>query len=630
MTSSAPKPAGGHRLTVPPGFAPPPLGGNRARSDLTTTMTTITTDLAEIGGLLTPGEDLSDLQLIADSLTALAGFEMATISVARADGHLHMVVVSGQESARADLLGIVTPIEQLEAELARADDWGIFKFVPAERLDPSADVYGWVPSMTPIDAVGAWNPLDLLVAPLRDDAGRLRGTLIVDIPTDGLRPDPEKRAVLSRHAVQAQRAILLALEREELSEQVRLAEAARDVIRRAGRELDPDEILNSLSTGLVDVLDLTDFWLHMSRPGGRGVRTKVYREDFKLPIEDLTNLQFMVDYGQYLWDQRSITVQTPDGAERLPHPDPEKQQRITEWVRHYKIGSLVGVPIGSGQTWYGAMILGRGPDKPHWSELELITAADLGRDFGRVVHNSRAYLRQRAAVDSLRELEAHKSRLIATVAHELKNPLSAFRWNIESLPYAESEEEYAEVLTALTRNRDRTEKIVADLAMLSKVSDPDHLPATVPIQVARVLEEVYSELDAEMPPSDAHELVFETPSDDVYVILAPGELDRVVINLVTNAIKYSPEGGQVIVTTRTSPGWFELRVIDHGLGISPEDQDRLFTEFFRSTNPTALKQPGTGLGLTIVSRIVSRRGGLISVDSTPGAGSTFRVTLPIV
>ncbi|MER6938281.1 HAMP domain-containing sensor histidine kinase [Nocardioides sp. NPDC127514] len=629
MTSPAPKPAGGHRLTVPPGFAPPPLGGKRARSDLTTTMTTITTDLAEIGGLLTPGEDLSDLQLIADSLTALAGFEMATISVARADGNLHMVVVSGQDSARADLLGTVTPIERLEAELARADDWGIFKFVPAERLDPTADVYGWIPTMTTVDAAGAWNPLDLLVAPLRDDAGKLRGTLIVDVPTDGLRPNPEKRAVLGRHAVQAQRAILLALEREELSEQVRLAEAARDVIRRAGRELDPDEILNSLSTGLVDVLDLTDFWLHMSKPGGRGIRTKVYREDFKLPIEDLTS-PFMVDYGQYLWDQRSITVQTPDGAERLPHPDPETQQLITEWIRHYKVGSIVGVPIGSGQTWYGAMLLGRGPDKPHWSELELITAADLGRDFGRVVHNSRAYLRQKAAVDSLRELEAHKSRLIATVAHELKNPLSAFRWNIESLPYAESEEEYAEVLTALTRNRDRTEKIVADLAMLSKVSDPDHLPTTVPIQVAAVLEEVYSQLSAEMPTSDAHELVFEMPSDDVYVTLAPGDLDRVVINLVTNAIKYSPDGGQVIVSTRTSPGWFELRVTDHGLGISPEDQDRLFTEFFRSTNPTALKQPGTGLGLTIVSRIVSRRGGLISVDSTPGVGSTFRVTLPIV
>jgi signal transduction histidine kinase len=592
-------------------------------------MTTITTDLAEIGGLLTPGEDLSDLQLIADSLTALAGFEMATISVARADGHLHMVVVSGQDSARADLLGTVTPIERLEAELARADDWGIFKFVPAERLDPTADVYGWIPTMTTVDAAGAWNPLDLLVAPLRDDAGKLRGTLIVDVPTDGLRPNPEKRAVLGRHAVQAQRAILLALEREELSEQVRLAEAARDVIRRAGRELDPDEILNSLSTGLVDVLDLTDFWLHMSKPGGRGIRTKVYREDFKLPIADLTS-PFMVDYGQYLWDQRSITVQTPDGAERLPHPDSALQQRITEWIRHYKVGSIVGVPIGSGQTWYGAMLLGRGPDKPHWSELELITAADLGRDFGRVVHNSRAYLRQKAAVDSLRELEAHKSRLIATVAHELKNPLSAFRWNIESLPYAESEEEYAEVLTALTRNRDRTEKIVADLAMLSKVSDPDHLPTTVPIQVAPVLEEVHSQLSAEMPTSDAHELVFEMPSDDVYVTLAPGDLDRVVINLVTNAIKYSPDGGQVIVSTRTSPGWFELRVTDHGLGISPEDQDRLFTEFFRSTNPTALKQPGTGLGLTIVSRIVSRRGGLISVDSTPGVGSTFRVTLPIV
>ncbi|MGH3351437.1 MAG: GAF domain-containing sensor histidine kinase [Nocardioides sp.] len=630
MTSPAPKPAGGHRLTVPPGFAPPPLGGKRPRSDYTTTMTTITTDLAEIGGLLTPGEDLSDLQLIADSLTALAGFEAATISIARPDNRLHVVVVSGPEVAREKLNGLSTPLSQLERDMARADDWGIFKFVPAERRDAHDAEVGWTSNRERLNEPDAWDPLDLLVAPLRDESGRLRGTFMVDVPSDGRRPDLEKRAILGRHAVQAQRAILLALEREELSEQVRLAEAARDVIRRAGRELDPDEILNSLSTGLVDVLDLTDFWLHLSKPGGRGVRTKVYREDFKLPIEDLTNVQFIVDYGQYLWDQRTITVQTPEGAARLPHPDPAAQERITEWVAQHRIGSLVGVPIGSGQSWYGAMILCRGPDKPHWSELELITAADLGRDFGRVVHNSRAYLRQRAAVDSLRELEAHKSRLIATVAHELKNPLSAFRWNIESLPYAESEEEYSEVLTALTRNRDRTEKIVADLATLSKVSDPDHLPTTEPVQVARVLAEVHSQLSAEAPSSDAHELVFEMPADDVHVTLAPGDLDRVVINLVTNAIKYSPEGGQVIVSTRTSPSWFELRVTDHGLGISPEDQDRLFTEFFRSTNPTALKQPGTGLGLTIVSRIVSRCGGLISVDSTPGTGSTFRVTLPIV
>ncbi|TQL66880.1 phospho-acceptor domain-containing protein [Nocardioides albertanoniae] len=593
-------------------------------------MTTITTDLAEMGGLLTDGEDLSDLQLIADSLTALAGFEAATISIARPDNRLHVAVVSGPEAAREKLHGLSTPLSQLERDLSRADDWGIFMFVPAERRDDTDAEVGWTSNRERLNESGAWDPLDLLVAPLRDESGRLRGTFMVDLPSDGRRPDAEKRAILSRHAVQAQRAILLALEREELSEQVRLAEAARDVIRRAGRELDPDEILNSLSTGLVDVLDLTDFWLHLSKPGGKGIRTKVYREEFKLPIEDLTNVQFMVDYGRYLWEQRSITVQTRDGAERLPHPDPEAQAAITEWIQRHPLGSVVGVPIGSGQTWYGAMLLCRGTDKPHWSELELITAADLGRDFGRVVHNSRAYLRQRAAVDSLRELEAHKSRLIATVAHELKNPLSAFRWNIESLPYAESEEEYAEVLTALTRNRDRTEKIVADLATLSKVSDPDHLPTTEPVQVAHVLSEVHSQLSAEAPPNDSHELVFDMPPDDVYVTMAPGDLDRVLINLVTNAIKYSPEGGQVTVSTRTSPAWFELRVTDQGLGISPDDQDRLFTEFFRSTNPTALKQPGTGLGLTIVSRIVGRSGGLISVDSAPGSGSTFRVTLPIV
>ncbi|MBO0841859.1 MAG: GAF domain-containing sensor histidine kinase [Nocardioides sp.] len=629
MDSPTPKPAGGHRLTVPPGFAPPPLGGRRSGHELT--MTTITVDLG-----LVSGEDFSDLQLIADSLTALAGFEIAAIAIARPDDMLHMAVVSGSDSARVELVGKTTPIATLEKELARADDWGFFQFVPAERVGGEEQVWGWVPEMPPNDAEGAWDPLDLLVAPLRDAAGTLRGTLTVDVPSDGMRPGPERRALLTRHAVQAQRAVLLALEREHLAEQVRLAEAARDVIRRAGRELDPDQILASLSTGLVGVLELSDLWVHVAQPGG-GFRSHVKRSDASLPTGGVPEIMELVVYSRHLWQQRDVSVQTSAGAVRNPHPDPLVQQKVTDFLAAQGIASAVCVPLGSGETWYGAMVLGRrvtpsaavaqGTQGSQWSDLELITVSDLGHDFGRVIHNTRAYDRQREAVRSLRELESHKSRLIATVAHELKNPLSAFRWNIEMLPYAESEAEYADVLAALTRNRDRTEQIVSDLAVLSRVSDPDHLPTKLPIAVAPVLQEIRKQLEHDGRLGQQHRLVF-TEAHGAAVSMAPGELDRVLLNLVTNALKYSPEGGTVTITTRVTAGLVEISVSDEGIGISAADQERLFTEFFRSTNPAALKQPGTGLGLTIVSRIVKRRGGRIDVASAPGSGSTFRVTLP--
>lgn len=627
MDSPTPKPTGGHRLTVPPGFAPPPLGGKRSGHELT--MTTMTVDLG-----LAAGEDFSDLQLIADSLTALAGFEMAAISIARADGNLHMAVVSGSDAARLELVGKATPISAFEKELARADDWGFFQFVPAERVRGEDHIWGWVPELPPNDAEDAWDPLDLLVAPLRDADGTLRGTLTVDVPSDGLRPGPEKRALLTRHAVQAQRAVLLALEREHLAEQVRLAEAARDVIRRAGRELDPDEILTSLSSGLMGVLALSDLWVHVVQPGG-DFRSWVTRADPAQPTGQVDEIMELVVYSRHLWQQRDVSVQTPDGAIRNPHPDPQVQERISIFLRGQGIGSAVCVPLGSGDTWYGAMVLGRRESSDSaatqgsaWSDLELLTVSDLGHDFGRVIHNNRAYDRQREAVRSLRELESHKSRLIATVAHELKNPLSAFRWNIEMLPYSETEEEYNDVLAALTRNRDRTEQIVSDLAVLSRVSDPDHLPTKLPIALTPVLREVRTQLEHDGRLSERHRLVFHEAPGDLAVSMAPGELDRVLLNLVTNALKYSPDGGTVTVATRASARTVELSVTDEGIGISPADQERLFTEFFRSTNPAALRQPGTGLGLTIVSRIVKRRGGRVDVASSPGRGSTFRVTLP--
>ena len=108
----------------------------------------------------------------------------------------------------------------------------------------------------------------------------------------------------------------------------------------------------------------------------------------------------------------------------------------------------------------------------------------------------------------------------------------------------------------------------------------------------------------------------------------PEELRRLVANLVSNAVKYSLDGGTVEVGLERRADEVVLTVADHGLGISEEDQERLFIEFFRSTNPEALRRPGTGLGLAIVARIVARHEGRIDVDSALGRGTTVTVTLP--
>ena len=110
---------------------------------------------------------------------------------------------------------------------------------------------------------------------------------------------------------------------------------------------------------------------------------------------------------------------------------------------------------------------------------------------------------------------------------------------------------------------------------------------------------------------------------------ARAELDTVLANLLSNAVKYTPAGGRVEVDLTTpDDGWVRVSVRDDGIGISAMDQQRLFKEFFRSSDPDVLREQGTGLGLAIVERIVRRHGGRIAVTSEPGQGSRFDVDLP--
>ena len=113
------------------------------------------------------------------------------------------------------------------------------------------------------------------------------------------------------------------------------------------------------------------------------------------------------------------------------------------------------------------------------------------------------------------------------------------------------------------------------------------------------------------------------------MLASESDLYRVMVNLVENAIKYTPETGSVAIRTRVDQMMVVTEVIDTGIGISPEDLLRIFDRFFRANEARSVDIPGTGLGLAIVKRIVEMHNGSIEVDSTPGKGSVFRVLLPL-
>jgi signal transduction histidine kinase len=574
------------------------------------------------------------LQLIAEGVTETVGFQLATISVVRTapDGTLELEVIAdaGDEDGGEAIIGRRTPLASLLDEIEHAEVWGQFRFLPHDRSGPQdlANDYGWVVAdVEPIDAPDAWHPLDLLVALLHDQHGALRGTLAIDLPENGRRPGPEQRRLLEKFADQAARTVVTTLEREELAEQVRLAGTARTIVRSASAHRDLPDVLAQCQTGLVEGFRAHGSWIQTFDEDGRGSGA-VYASDgrqVELP-DDLVTLAERA--ARQCWADQATVVIT--GGHRVPGVlSADEQAAIVAFLDSIGVSSLLFVPLGAGQECLGNLVLTR-TGTFEWTELDRQAALDIGHDVGRVILNARTFQREHELVVELQALDTYKSQLIATVSHELKNPLTAINGYLEILqasPDLTAGDRAA--VEAMGRGTGRLSRVVEDLLLMSKVGDPHHGIIPAAVDVTRIVSEIADLVDVTARRKRL-ELDVDLPSGPVTARGDAAEIDRLVANLVSNAVKYTPDGRRVAIRVSRSDDRVRIEVADEGLGISADDQQHLFDEFFRSTNPDAFSQPGTGLGLSIVKRIVERHDGDIAVSSELGCGSTFTVTLPAV
>jgi signal transduction histidine kinase len=579
----------------------------------------------------------STLQLIADALVELAGFEMARIAVAREDGLLHAAVVSGNDVVRQASRGRTTPIADLEAELEAGDCWGRFTFVPAPRRRTPAAYPGVPPASLagPRPEAGGhadvpddeWQPGDLLVARLRDGDGELRATLRIDKPVDNRRPCPERRPVLERFAAQVERAVVSALERARLVDQVRLVEATREVVRQASRSIDLQDVLERTGEAIVTAYNAEGAWLRLYGPEGDSV---VVSQAIDHPLRHgVPDSGIARRTAHKLWARQQVGIVHVDGFVNVD--EDEDNLAVQQHLRASGTGSAMLVPLGSGQDCLGSLTLTRA-GTARWTSAEMSSAFALGSELGQLLLNARAFQHEQEVAAELRAVDAYKNQLISTVTRELRRPLSAIVDDLEALRGQPLSAYAGQALDAMERTTGRMVRLVEDLMLLSRVVDPENPLQPSPVDLTPIVRDV-SELSQVAARERDLTLRLRTPAFQPVVALGDAaELDRVVINLVGNAVKYTQDGGTVTVTLRNTDDegrdMVELIVADDGIGISSEDQERLFTEFFRSTNPAALVRPGTGLGLTIVDRIVRRHGGRVELFSTVGVGTTVRVLLP--
>jgi signal transduction histidine kinase len=275
--------------------------------------------------------------------------------------------------------------------------------------------------------------------------------------------------------------------------------------------------------------------------------------------------------------------------------------------------------------------------KPFTADLLLMTVRQ-GLEKRRLTLETRRLqaIEQEAAEMARAKAEAERLQELQTaftyqVAHELRAPVAASLSLLRTMNRGlagQLNETQADILGRIENRLNLLMELVNDLLSLaaSKTVAQDEPLERVALKplIGQVVDQLAIEAEGK-----GIRLTLNAPETPMAVQATEEGLRRIFSNLVGNAIKYTPAGGQVEVTARTGTGWATLVVTDSGMGIPVEDLDHVWEEFFRARNVRRSGITGTGLGLSIVKQLVTRYGGSIEVQSVEGQGTTFTVRLPL-
>jgi two-component system OmpR family sensor kinase len=216
----------------------------------------------------------------------------------------------------------------------------------------------------------------------------------------------------------------------------------------------------------------------------------------------------------------------------------------------------------------------------------------------------------------------------ADASHELQTPLTILKGELEvALRSSRSPEEYQRVLKSGLQEIDRIAHLVEGLLLLARADAGVLRMDLRPVDLKQLVEEVYKQVNIL---ADSRSVNISLDSAESVSVRGDYEhLRRLLLNLVDNGIKYTPAGGYVTLSLKTTGQWASLQVCDTGTGLSREDQELVFQRFYRAAKTRSEGGQSTGLGLCIARSIAEAHGGRIEVESTPGKGSTFTVLLPM-
>jgi heavy metal sensor kinase len=307
-------------------------------------------------------------------------------------------------------------------------------------------------------------------------------------------------------------------------------------------------------------------------------------------------------------------------------------RRTNEALSRYRRTLLALVPLGLGLAVAGGALVARRALSPVGAmsrTARRITAEDLAERIpARGARDELDHLAEtlNAMLARLEAAFLQVRRFAADAAHELRTPLTVLRGELEvALRASRSSEEYRRVLQSVLDNVERFIRLAEDLLELSRAS-AGGLARSAPVDVEALVLET---LDAGAGLAQGRGVTIRLGAVRPAVVTGDAlALGRALLNLVTNAVQYTPAGGKVEISAARTDDSVEISVQDSGPGVAPADAERVFQPFVRLDAARVVEPEGTGLGLAIARSVVLVHGGTLTLESTPGAGSRFTVRLP--
>ncbi|WP_458108751.1 GAF domain-containing sensor histidine kinase [Arthrobacter sp. R3-55] len=411
-----------------------------------------------------------------------------------------------------------------------------------------------------------------------------------------------------------------------------LRESLRNVSSAIRETNDPQLIADHVVRGFGEALDVDHVWFATFRDERvPSIRAQWNRPGLPmLPARLGESEDAITEAANKLWADADVLAV----EDHRDDPDSGIAKALREWSGELNPVSTVLLPVGEGGSAMGIILLSTVQERHDWTRPEIALMQHVAGNVAHGLIQGHLISAQQRVLHQLRQLDKAKTDFLATVNHELRTPLTSITAYLDMIQDGSGgpvPDGIRKMLDVIARNSTRLRRLIEDMLTVS-MQDGSNLDLK-PVDIAKLLQVVVATLRP-LAESRHVSLSFTEGTDDIEVTADEAKLEQVFTNIVANAIKFTPEGGRVGITSSVSDseggGLALVKIADNGLGIPEHDLPHIFTRFYRASNATSAAVPGSGLGLAIAHDIISRHMGRLLLDSTLGSGTTVSVELPVV